>query len=607
MCTVNNRLASGAFAVAVCLLQLSPGRADEELYRQVVPSTALVYKSQVPLAGSAGTGFLIDDKERLLVTARHVVENINGGLAPAVAVIFAQTEEGEIITDARHYRKNWQTLAVRGKVIYDSVRRDLAVLQLDKLPGGIKPLKLAAKQARPGQMAHVIGNSTEPFGGVFCYCQGRVRNVLRYEELGAQVVFTQAPTNKGDSGGPLVNNLGDVVGLASMSTIGGTLPKANPFHDVQVTNISICVTEIREALQEMRSQLLAGKDGLPIRLTSQKMVTFKGDAKSSVHLVALEKDIMYRILVKAEGFVPDVRIDNNLVNPAVASTQVRGNDWQHLFTPTETKGYRIGVGHFPGPDIGKGPFPYTLTVDQIAFEPETAFKGPELKLNEHVKKLEAGKAYDIAIKGKGFEPDVQIVHGTRTVFTRYNNGQRANSGAAQGLFEAVGLANAEFETAFRYVAGKTANYRILIAVSPFSPPGSGPLNYTVTIVEPKVRLSVNDQLTAKEPRYPQAGPFKVHTVKLEAGKDYQIDLITTAFDSHVLVEDSAGKAVMHGFDAEGFSSRLFFRPTKTDTYRVLATARQIEARGPYTLTVADSPKSQPGLPGGGNKPFKGMK
>lgn len=598
MSSANRRFVAGAVAFAVCLISVRTGRADEDLYHKVAPSTALIYKNPGSPFGGVGTGFLVDAKERLVITARHVVENLTGGIPPAVTVIFAQSEDGEIITDVDHYRKNWQALAVRGRVIYESVRRDMAVVQLEKLPAGIKPLKLAARKARPGQMVHSIGNSGESFGGVFGYCKGYVRNVYRYEELGARVVVSQTPLNKGDSGGPMVNNLGEVVGFAAMSTTGAAMPKNSIFHDRQVTALSICVSEIRDALQEMRDQLRGVADHSP---ESKQAIVFKGEVSSADHRVQMHKDVLYRILVKATGFVPDLRCDN-VVNYAVSGSAAnRDGDWLYLYMPLETKEYRIQVGHMPGRDIGKGSFAYVLTIDQVAFEREADLKATELKLSEHVRKFEAGKPYDITVIGQGFEPDVQIVEGARTVFTRLNNGTRGNSSTAQKLLEAAGLANQEFHTAFRFVPAKTSAYRLLVMVSPYSPPSRGPLKYRVQIVEQKVLLSISDQLTPRDPIYPQAGPFKTYAVKLEAGKTYQIDLTTTAFDSQLVLQDAAGKMVLNGFDAEGYNSRLLFRPTRTDVYRILASSRQTAARGPYMVTVAES--AQPVPPGIPNQPM----
>src|SRR5437879_10544754 len=109
----NRRIVSGI--LAMCLVPAGAGRANEELYHKVALATVMVYKNGAAFATSAGTGFVIDAKERLVVTARHVVENLTGGIASNIEVIFAQTRDGEIITESKYYQSNRQRLAVRCK------------------------------------------------------------------------------------------------------------------------------------------------------------------------------------------------------------------------------------------------------------------------------------------------------------------------------------------------------------------------------------------------------------------------------------------------------------------------------------------------------------
>jgi hypothetical protein len=571
--------------LALWLVQAGAVRAHEELYQKVALSTVLVYKDGGPLVGSAGTGFLIDTKERLVITARHVVANITGGMAANIEVMFAQIKDGDIVTESKFYQANRARLAIRCKVVYESARRDMAVLQLEKLPPDVKALELAPKQARPGQRVHVVGNSSEPFGAVLSYCRGYVRNVFHWEYMGARVVSTQIPANKGDSGGPMVNDLGQVVGFCAMSTTGEKAPKTSPFFEFQVTELSICVSEIREGLKEMRGHELA-------RINP----SFQGELKSGIHTFFMEKDVTYRISISGDGFAPDLRINNILVTPMTATRKGKVHEVLYLYTPKESKQQRIQICPYPGREVAGGPRPYTLNVDKASFAAETTVKEPNLKLNEHVRKFEAGKAYNILVKGKGFEPDVQILDGNKTVVTQFYDFKKA-----QGFLEKLGLGN-EYETNVRFVAAKSAEYRILVAVSPFSPAGVKNRDYTIHIAEQKVDLSVKDQLTAKDPVYPQAGHFKVHSVKLEAGKNYQIDLLTTAFDSQLILEDAGGKVLQKGVDAEGFNARLFFRPTATGMYRVVATSHQLDSTGPYTLTVMESAPLGPQLP-----PMKGFK
>ena len=70
----------------------------------------------------------------------------------------------------------------------------------------------------------------------------------------------------------------------------------------------------------------------------------------------------------------------------------------------------------------------------------------------------------------------------------------------------------------------------LIIVGPITEKRLAPLTYTTQVAELKPELSVKEQLTAKDPNYPRGGPHKVHRVKLEAGKTYQIDMSSLTFD-----------------------------------------------------------------------------
>ena len=152
----NRRILSGI--LACWLVQAGAVRANEELYHKVALSTVLVYKNGGPAFGSAGTGFVIDIKERLVITARHVIENVTGGIASNIEVVFAQTKDGDIIAESKYYQTNRQKLAVRCKVVYENTRRDMAILQLEKLPANIKALELAPKRV---ELAHQLVPNTK--------------------------------------------------------------------------------------------------------------------------------------------------------------------------------------------------------------------------------------------------------------------------------------------------------------------------------------------------------------------------------------------------------------------------------------------------------------
>jgi len=240
-------------AVALGLGAAGAVRANEVVYKKTALSTVWVER---PDGGNA-SGFLVDEEQRLVVTARHVVAR-GKGTYDKVDVTFAQADEdGDVITDLAHYTRNRSKTRFTATVVYESDKRDLAILQLTKLPPNVKALPLAQKQARPGQEIHVIGNSTQKHGALFRYCTGKVSNVFRWDPPGiatvAQVVAHFAPTNQGDSGGPVVNNNGEVVAFVSAGTTGGGgNDRTNVFREQQVVDHSICVCELRAALKGLK-------------------------------------------------------------------------------------------------------------------------------------------------------------------------------------------------------------------------------------------------------------------------------------------------------------------------------------------------------------------
>jgi 2-alkenal reductase len=102
---------------------------------------------------------------------------------------------------------------------------DLALLRVEVLPEGVRPLPLAdSDQVRVGEWVLAIGN---PFGYGSSMSFGIVSAIGRTIESGAtpfnipQAIQTDAAINPGNSGGPLLNLRGEVVGVnAQIATSG---------------------------------------------------------------------------------------------------------------------------------------------------------------------------------------------------------------------------------------------------------------------------------------------------------------------------------------------------------------------------------------------------
>lgn len=342
--------------------------------------------------------------------------------------------------------------------------------------------------------------------------------------------------------------------------------------------------------------VLAPANGQPSK------VEIKGQAQVSAHPHKMEKGQTYRITVKGEGFVPQVHVDDNA---SVGTTKsLPGNITQLIYTASATRVYQIKVDPMPGIDIGKGPHPYTLTIERATLKPHLTAKDVRHELSEHTRSLERGKYYGITVTGTGFAPEIQIMDGKQMVATSYN-----------GRWFGFGP-DAECIINLTFTPSRSAEYRLVVAVGSMVEQRTAPLTFTTRVVELKVELSVSDKLAHQDPIYPaRGGPHKVYPLKLDANKHYQIDMTSSFFDAYLFLEDSAGNLLMEDDDSGGAqNARLLFRPTKSGTYRIIATT--FNRAGPglnlgtYSLSVVENPNGSAAFPAPaslnnpmGNSPF----
>lgn len=149
-------------------------------------------------AGASGKGYI--------VTNYHVVEGSKGDVKVTFYV------EGRPIQ---------VSTAVKGKDIYS----DLAVLEVNNLPAGVKPLIIGdSTRLLVGEPVYAIGNPFGLEGSMTAGIVSQLGRVLRLSDLGVpepwgeysivDIIQFDAAINPGNSGGPLLNSLGEVVGVA---------------------------------------------------------------------------------------------------------------------------------------------------------------------------------------------------------------------------------------------------------------------------------------------------------------------------------------------------------------------------------------------------------
>lgn len=207
----------------------------EQVYELLLKSVVFVKNKN-----RNGSGSLIDSKNRIVLTNEHVVKGYD-----VVTVCFPMFEDGKLVVEASAYDKGLgensrSPSVVQGKVVWTDSLRDLALVQLDKVPTDAQPLSLG-QQARPGQNVYSIGNPGNEARWV--YTTGTVRQIYarKWETTGgpheAKVVETQSPVNPGDSGGPLVNDRNELIAVTQSVDTTSTL-----------RNVFIDVSEVRAFL-----------------------------------------------------------------------------------------------------------------------------------------------------------------------------------------------------------------------------------------------------------------------------------------------------------------------------------------------------------------------
>lgn len=213
----------GLCAAAFLTATASTARADADNYSRTLGSTAWIITSNADNETSTGTGVFVDAEKRLVLTNAHVV-----GDSRSAVIFFPDMKNGLPEVKRKHYLDNVLKLAQPGKVVGVDRKRDLALIQLSKVPTGAKAIELADSSTTPGSSVDLIGN---PGGSdvLWVYTSGTVRSVYdkkfksNHGEHDFRVVETQSPIKPGDSGGPVVNSNGKLVAIAQSFSPQSTL------------------------------------------------------------------------------------------------------------------------------------------------------------------------------------------------------------------------------------------------------------------------------------------------------------------------------------------------------------------------------------------------
>ena len=210
---LTNRTKGYFVAGMLAVFAMGTTSAQANNYQSILKSTAWIITKDAENNTSTGTGVLIDDERRLVVTNSHVV-----GQSRNVVVFFPEIDDGLPKNERKYYLKKVLKLGLPSKVISVDPKRDLALIELPKIPDGIEAMEMATKSQLPGSKVDIVGN---PGSGnvLWVYTSGTVRSLYQkkfrssYGEHDFRVLETQTPIKQGDSGAPVVNAEGTLIGL----------------------------------------------------------------------------------------------------------------------------------------------------------------------------------------------------------------------------------------------------------------------------------------------------------------------------------------------------------------------------------------------------------
>jgi serine protease Do len=252
------KFVAAAAVIAASATVVTDVSADAENYQRTLGSTTWVIASDADDSTSSGTGVLVDAERKLMITNAHVV-----GDSRKVVVFFPDEKKGASEVKKKHYLDNILKIGLRGNVLAVDRKRDLALVELNRLPEGAKAVQLAEKSITPGSRVDSIGNPGAS-DVLWVYTSGTVRSVYEKQfrtsagDHQFKVVETQSPINTGDSGGPVVDADGKLIGIAQSFS-----EKSN------LVSYCVDVTEIKEFMESgwkpapLPAKVLLDKADLP--------------------------------------------------------------------------------------------------------------------------------------------------------------------------------------------------------------------------------------------------------------------------------------------------------------------------------------------------------
>ena len=191
---------------------VTPELTIDEIRDKTIPSLVWITTTE-----SQGSGVLIDEKLRLVVTNHHVTKD-----SKSVWVFFPVRDKDRNWIEERDFYTNLDNLAllkrlgyaILGRVVATDSKTDLALIQLGGLPDTAREIEHNLSKSYHAQMdkndrVRIFGN---PEGrSLWTYTPGFFITVNN------RMIEIETRIHEGNSGGPVINDEGILIGIATLS------------------------------------------------------------------------------------------------------------------------------------------------------------------------------------------------------------------------------------------------------------------------------------------------------------------------------------------------------------------------------------------------------
>ncbi len=203
------------FTVTLVLVHAENPLSEAALRSRITAATVFVNTDR-----GMGTGWVVDSKEKLIITAGHVVDG-----ASRVHVIAARRNQQGWITDKAELAS--VSPALDATIIGVVPHLDLAIVKVPAMQEGTTALPLSTSALRGGNTVYAVSHAAK-VPTIFNFDKGTIEftgfAAVTTREPGRPVVKLRAEIfafqckeiDRGSSGCALVNNAGEVMGFTTM-------------------------------------------------------------------------------------------------------------------------------------------------------------------------------------------------------------------------------------------------------------------------------------------------------------------------------------------------------------------------------------------------------